>query len=129
MTQPEGFFYDETTANPQDIDRMIAENSYWIERYDTYLAWFSAARNWRKTEWDLAKARMEMSWSGAVGKAKSYATAETQQERIDYDIAEALYTLVERRAHTLSKQSMNLASRNKNILADYAVNHSNNRRY
>lgn len=116
-----GFVYDETTATPQDIDKMLAENSHWIEVYDVYLAWFSAARNWRKTELALAEARATMSWSGAVGKAKMHAVAATAQERIDYDIAAALYTYVERRAHTLSKQAMNLASRNKNILSNYAV--------
>src|SRR4051794_34083671 len=119
MTAPEEFYYDETTANPAAIDKMLAEISYWIARYDTYLAWFAAARDWRKTELAHAEARAIMTWGGAVGKAKAYATQQTEQERIDYDIANALYTFVERRAHTLSKQSMNLASRNKNIMQSY----------
>lgn len=114
-----GFYYDETAATPRDIDKALAENSYLIEKYDVYLAWFEAARNWRKTELALAEARAMMAWPGAVGKAKAYAANETVQQRIDLDIAEALLIYVSRRAHTLSKQAINLHGRNRNILQGY----------
>lgn len=105
--------YVYTDLTPDHIDRELDRVNYLITKWNKILAWHRAQKDWRATRFAVAEARQMMSFTGAVGKAKAYAAQETEQERIDMDIANAQHGLCERRLSALEKELIAIGMRSK----------------
>lgn len=119
MNEDDGYVY--TEMSHALLDRMLDHNSFLVDKWDLILAWHKAQRDYFATRFALAEARATMAWSGAVGKAKAAAACapEVERARICMDVAAAQLGLCERRAHSLEKEAINLALRNKLLQTSY----------
>ena len=119
MTEDDGYVY--TEMNPVLIDMLLDKNSFLIDRWDRMIAWHEAQYKFYVSQHVLAEARAMMEWQGAVGKAKAAAITNPSVEaaRIKMDIANAQLGVCTRRMHSLEKEAINLATRNKGIMQAY----------
>lgn len=111
--------YDFTEiSSPAVIDRMLDKNSFLVDKYDRMTAWHAAQYHWRNDQFVVAEAKAIMSYSGPVGKARYAAQADEAviMARTYLGIAKAQLTLCEHRLHALSKEAINLATRNKALM-------------
>ncbi|QSM01110.1 hypothetical protein SEA_NANOSMITE_65 [Mycobacterium phage Nanosmite] len=104
-----------TDLSPLQLDRALDKNSYLIDKWNRMMAWHKAQRDWRKTQFVVAEAGAVMRYGGPATKAK-YAAIDNEtviMARTYLDIAEAQLGVCERRLHSLEKEAINLALRNK----------------
>ncbi|WP_099021242.1 hypothetical protein [Mycolicibacterium palauense] len=115
MTWDDDAEYVYTEMNPYLLDTRLDKNSYLVDKWDKMIAWHRAQARYFETQHALKEAEATMRWGGAVGKAKAYAQTEPAviDARIKMDIAHAQLGLCERRIHSLEKDAINLALRNK----------------
>lgn len=114
--------YDFTEiSSPAAIDRMLDKNSFLVDRYDKMTAWHKAQYDWRNGEFIKTEARAIMSYEGPVSKAKYAAQASDDviMARTYLGIAKAQLNICEHRLHSLSKEAINLATRNKALMQSY----------
>lgn len=108
-------------SSPVVIDRLLDKNSFLVDRWDKLTAWHKSQYDWRLNEFAVTEARAIMHYPGPVGKAKYAAQIDEGviMARTYLGIAKAQLTLCEHRLHSLSKQAINLATRNKALMQSY----------
>lgn len=109
-------------SSPAVIDRMLDKNSFLVDKWDRLTAWHKSQYDWRNSEFIKTEARAIMRYDGPVTKAKYAAQADDDviMARTYLGIAKAQLAICEHRLHSLSKESINLATRNKALMQSYS---------
>lgn len=108
-------------SSPVVIDRLLDRNSWLIDKWNRMCAWHKAQAEWRNDQFVIAEARKVMEYDGPVAKAKYYANDDDDviMARTMRSIAKAQLGVCEHRLHSLSKEAINLAVRQKAIMQSY----------
>lgn len=121
MTTPfnedEGYAFTEISS-PAVLDKLLDKNSYLVDLYDRMAAWHKAQYDWYNNQFIVKEAKAIMSYPGPVGKARYAAQADDDviMARTYLGIAKAQLVICEHRLHALSKEAINLATRNKALM-------------
>lgn len=120
FTEDEGYAFTEISS-PAVIDALLDKNSFLVDRYDKMTAWHKAQLEWRSDQFVTIEARKVMEYDGPVAKAKYYANNDDDviMARTYRQIAKAQLGVCEHRLHSLSKESINLAVRQKALMQSY----------
>lgn len=118
--EDEGYAFTEISS-PAVIDRMLDRNSFLVDKWDRLTAWHKSQYDWRLGEFVKTEARFIMHYVGPLTKAKYAAQVDEGviMARTQLGIAKAQLTVCEHRLHSLSKEAINLATRNKAIMQSY----------
>ncbi|SKM18394.1 Uncharacterised protein [Mycobacteroides abscessus subsp. massiliense] len=110
-----------TDLTPLSLDRALDKNSFLIDKWNKMFAWHRAQRDYLYTEFVKAEAGAVMRYTGPATKAKYHAmdTQAVIMAKTYLDIANAQLGICERRLHSLEKEAINLALRNKLLSALY----------
>lgn len=106
-------------STPVQIEKELRELAEELDTWDIRLAWHLGQRDYYRSRLTVAEARAAMSYTGAATKAKWYAITETENERIEYDIAAAQSLVCERKIHALDKILITVMGRNKSATNAY----------
>ena len=108
-------------SDPGVIDKLLDRNSFLVDKWSRMAAWHKAQREWRATQFAITEARARMAYEGppSLAKAAALTVDAVIQAQIDLDIAAAQLGLCERRLDSLTKESINLATRNKALMQSY----------
>jgi hypothetical protein len=104
-----------TDLTPLSLDRLLDRNSFLIDKWNRMMAWHKAQKDWHNDQFIRAEAEAVMRDTGPATKAK-YAAAQhpdVVMARTYLSIATAQLGICERRLHSLEKEAINLALRNK----------------
>lgn len=118
--EDDGYAYTEISS-PVVIDHMLDKNSFLIDKWSRMAAWHKAQRDWRHDQFVKSEARAVMGYEGPATKAKFAAAddPDVQMARTYLSIATAQLGVCERRLHSLEKEAINLATRNKALMQSY----------
>jgi hypothetical protein len=121
FSEDEGYAFTEISS-PAVIDRLLDKNSFLVDKWDRMTAWHKAQWDWHHDQFAMREAKAIMRYDGPVGKAKYAAQADDDvvMARTYLGIAKAQLTICEHRLHSLSKEGINLATRNKALMQSYA---------
>lgn len=117
----EGYVFTDV-SDPGVIDKLLDKNSHVTDKWLRMAAWHKGQRDWRATAFAIEEARARMAYVGppSLAKAAALTVVSVQQAQIDLDIAAAQLGLCERRLESLTKESINLAVRQKAIMQSYS---------
>lgn len=118
--EDEGYTFTDV-SDPGTIDALLDKNSFLIDKWNRMLAWHKAQWDWRNDQFVLAEAKAVMEYDGPAAKARFYANNDPDviMARTYRQIAKAQLTICERRIDALTKEAINLASRNKALMQQY----------
>lgn len=117
--EDDGYFYNDLT--PEMVDRMLDKNSFLVDKWNRMFAWHKAQCDWRNDQFVVTEAKATMAYDGPATLAKAAANADDDviMAKTYLSIAKAQLTVCERRLHALSKEAINLATRNKALMQSY----------
>lgn len=120
FNEDDGYAFTDV-SDPGVIDRLLDRNSWLVDRYDRMTAWHKAKYDWNLSQFAVAEARAIMHYPGPVGKSKYAAQIDPDviMARTHLGIAKAQLTVCEHRLHSLSKEAITLAVRQKAIMQSY----------
>jgi hypothetical protein len=106
-------------STPIQIENELKALAQEIDHWDALLAWHEGQRDYYRTKLAVAEARAAMEYTGPATKAKYYAVASTEKQRIDLDVAAAQMGVCTRRIHALDKTLLTVMGRNKSATNAY----------